>query len=156
MITVNSYIYYASVYEGANFLNLYMYVFPSIYIIIIGFYIYNFDINRSYKQTPLTIRELKKNPIRIFDFYKKIQFSTYLFHSTVLLQLANAFDIDFYENICNILKIPNDKHNCAIGLLYTLMSLTISIFWSIIIYRFNTSKKGVNTLCANQKNTSLK
>lgn len=141
LLTINSYIYYTSSFEGKNYMDLYMYVFPSIYIIVCALYIYNFDIVKNFRSTALTFKELKKNPMRIFDYFPKIQFPIYLFHTTVLLQLANAYNKDFYENLCLVLRISSDKYNCVIGCIYTLMSLLISIFWAIAIYKFSINKK---------------
>lgn len=141
LIIVNSYLYYVSTYCGSNYLYLYMYIFPSIYIIVTCLYIYIFEVNRNFKSTALSIQELKKNPMRIFDYFQKIQFSVYLFHSIVLYQLAKVYNYEFYEKICILLKIPLEKYNFAIGCLFTLIAFSVSVIWAIVLYVYSKPKE---------------
>lgn len=120
---------------------IYMYIFPSVYIIVTCFYIYNFAVNQNYKYKTLTIQALKSNPVRIFDYFQKIQFPVYLFHSTILYQLSKVYDQNTYEIICILLKIPSDKYNFTIGCLFTLIAFGVSIVWAIVVYIFSRSGK---------------
>ena len=79
-VLFNTWIYYKEYYF------VYQYVFPSLYILVICFYIY---INEKYKtqQSALTIQAICKNPLRLIDLFASIAFGFYLFHSLVLSRI---------------------------------------------------------------------
>lgn len=133
LVLVNCHIYYDYAYGKSDYLNVYCYVFPSVYIGLTAFYIYYFEIQRDYRQTKLTMVQCKKNWMRIFDYFQKIQFPIYLFHSAILLCLADAYDKTFYKGLCKALLIPKSKYNFAIGCLYTLFAFVISVIWAILV-----------------------
>lgn len=89
------------------------------------------------------MNELKSNPVRIFDYFQKIQFPIYLFHSTILMKLANVYNEDFYGSLCMLLKIPESKRSVVIGCLYTLMAFIVSIIWATVVYMITASRKTV-------------
>lgn len=131
LILVNSYIYYNNDYKTTNYMELYYYVFPSIYLILTACYIDGFEIHRGYTQTELTVGEFKKNPMRIFDFFPNIQFPAYLFHNSILLCLANAYDENLFLNICRRIMVPEEKYHFVIGCIFTVMALAVSMIWSV-------------------------
>lgn len=140
LIIFNSHLYYDYAYGISDYLNIYCYVFPSIYIILTAFYINYFELHKDYVQTKLTMKEMKKNFMRIFDYFKKIQFPLYLFHSSILLCLASAYNEKIYMNFCRLFRIPQQKYNFAIGCLYTLNAFIVSICWSVIVHNISDSK----------------
>lgn len=140
LIVFNSHLYYDYAYGISDYLNIYCYVFPSIYIILTAFYIYYFEVHRDYVQTKLTVSELKKNFMRIFDYIKKIQFPLYLFHSSILLCLASAYNDIIYMNLCRLFWIPQEKYNFAIGCFYTLNAFILSIGWSVAVHNISGLK----------------
>lgn len=141
LIAVNSHIYYDYVYGISDYLNIYCYVFPSIYIVLVTFYIYYFEIQKDFRQTELTLEQMKKNIMRIFDYFRKIQFPIYLFHSSILLCLAKAYEEKIYEKICRMLLIPQDKYHFAIGCLYTLMAFLLSVVWAVAVHKRTVAVK---------------
>ena len=156
LVGINSYIYYDYAYGRSNYLNIYCYVFPSVYIILVAFYIYYFEIQKDFKQTKLTVGQLKKNVMRIFDYFHKIQFPIYLFHSSILLCLANAYDKTIYEKICKMLLIPQDKYNFVIGCLYTMFAFILSVVWAVVVHKMIQSQKKSNIrICLENKDYSI-
>lgn len=142
-IAINSNIYYNFVYGKSNYMNLYCYIFPSIYIILIAIYIFYFDIQKKFQPTKLTFLQLKNNYMRIFDYFQKIQFPAYLFHSSVLLCISTVYEEESYVKICNWLLISEDKYNFAAGCVYTLICFIICIIWAIVIHEiFKGMRKG--------------
>ena len=140
LILINSRIYYDYAYGISDYLNIYCYIFPSVYIVSVAFYIYYFEIYKDCIQTKLEFKQLKKNFVRIFDYFQKIQYPLYLFHSSILLCLAGAYNETNYLNLCKIFLVPQDKTNFAIGCLYTFSALILSIGWSSIVHNINVSK----------------
>lgn len=148
LILINSRIYYDYAYGISDYLNIYCYVFPSVYIAAVAFFIYYFEIYRDFIQTKLEIGQLRKNFLRLFDYFNKIQFPIYLFHSSVLLCLAGAYNETSYMKLCRMFLVPLNKTNFAIGCLYTFSALLLSIGWSLIVYNINVLK-GVGRIRTN-------
>lgn len=142
MIMINSRIFYACKFEDANYLNIYYYVFPCVYIILIAIYIYYFELQREFVQSRLSINQLKKNFMRVFDYFPHVQYSLYLFQNTILFCVASAYDETIYMKLCSIFLIPQGKFNFVIGCLYTLIALMITLIWSMIVNKM-ISEKGV-------------
>lgn len=101
--------------------NIYMYIFPSCYLILTLIYVYCFDICRQYAFTKLTVKEIKKNPIKAFDLFRKIQYPMYLFHATWMYLMQKAYIR---------LGLP-DGYEYAV--LFTISAFIINVLWSIIV-----------------------
>lgn len=133
LILYNSYIYYASSYLGKDYINIYCYILPSVYVLVILFYIWGFDIMKTHKQTKLSLSYLTENPIRVFDYFKLIQMPMYLFHSTVLYCLFSKYDETSYANLFYIIfrrpTVTEFEKSCVL----TFIAFIITAIWSSII-----------------------
>lgn len=81
-IVVNTRIYYLSDFDY-KYMWIYQYVFPSIYILIGGGYLFCFGRQQTVSLKP-TIENVKKNPLRLIDSFASVSFEFYLLHSMVL------------------------------------------------------------------------
>ncbi|MEZ3501880.1 MAG: acyltransferase family protein [Lachnospiraceae bacterium] len=131
--TINSYLYYACAYNGSDKLWIYCYLFPSAYILTVALYIYYFEIRRDYKFAKLSFLHLTENPWRLFDYFPRIQFPMYLFHSGILYCLALNYNDTLYSMICRALCVPSDYINFAKGCIYTAIAFFLSLFWAVLI-----------------------
>lgn len=69
---------------GKNY--VYKYIFPTIYIIICLFYFFAFDYEREKKNALPTLSNIRKNPLRIIDWFSGISLYFYIFHALVYNQ----------------------------------------------------------------------
>lgn len=69
---------------GKNF--VYRYIFPTIYIVICLFYFFAFDYEREKKNALPTLSNIRKNPLRIIDWFSGISLYFYIFHALVYNQ----------------------------------------------------------------------
>ena len=76
-VIFNTYIYYIGK------IIFYQYILPSFYIIFFSIYMLVFEKNPQ-KCTPLTFQTLRRNPLRIIDWFSSLSFGFYLFHSLIL------------------------------------------------------------------------
>lgn len=89
VILLNCYIYYRMDYSfTCGF--IYQYVFPSIYIIVVGLYIKASE-SCMFPQKPISIKNIIKNPLRLLDLFSSISFEFYLVHSLVLSRIYIYF-----------------------------------------------------------------
>lgn len=88
-ILINCYIAYRAEYF-LNYLYIYQYVLPSVYLIGVCIYIKISEICLL-PQEPLNIQNIVKNPMRILDMFSDISFEFYLVHSMVISQIYNYF-----------------------------------------------------------------
>ena len=134
LIIINSYLYYHGSYSGNKFyMDIYCYLLPTVYIVICGIYIYCFDINKLYTQTDLSLGEVRRNPLRIADYFRKIQMPIYLFHSTILLCLQNGYIDEKYTMYALYLGANDQNINFYKGCLFTIYALALTLLWSIIV-----------------------
>lgn len=134
LILFNSYIYYASAFMGADYMNIYYYYLPSVYIIFISAYIILFDSLNRYTNKKLELRELLKNPMRIFDCFAKIQFPMYLFHASVLYCINQTYQRETWQQLSNDLKMDASIIDFNIGILITVVAFLVTMIWSIVVY----------------------
>jgi peptidoglycan/LPS O-acetylase OafA/YrhL len=134
LVLYNSYIYYFANYFGVGNLNIYCYILPSAYLIVVCWLIFNYDILRNYSDTPLNVIELKKNKWRIIDYFAKLQMPLYLFHSTILLLMKNGYSESWYIKVVSMLHIPEKYHNFFIGCIFTAFSLVYSVIFAGFIH----------------------
>lgn len=145
-ILYNSYEYYNASFLGKGTLTYYCYVYPTIYLLLVSFFIINYDIRCNYKIVKLSTDSLKKNIFRIIDYFAKLMMPLYLFHSTILFCMQEGYNESYYLNVSNILHIPDDYKNFSIGCMFTVLSLSVTIFWAIVVH--NTVEKDVcNAIC---------
>lgn len=137
LVLSNSYIYYASSYNGKNLMYIYEYIFPTVYIIISSLYIYTYDINRTFEYSKLSKDDLHHNKLRIFDYFKYVQGEMYFFHSTVLYILSKSYNDDVYTQFCYRfgLSDPN-KMSIYKGFIFTFLALLLTFLWSMVIQSF--------------------
>lgn len=133
LIGYNSYIYYASSYLGKNYMNIYCYILPSVYALIILFYIWGFDIMKTHEQEKLSISCLIKNPLRIFDYFKNIQMAMYLFHSSILYCIFSQYNEELYSNLLYIIFRRNEVNGFEKSCVLTFIAFVISLIWCSII-----------------------
>lgn len=65
---------------------IYKYIFPTVYIVICLFYFFAFDYEREKKNAPPTFANIRKNPLRIIDWFSGISLYFYIFHALVYNQ----------------------------------------------------------------------
>lgn len=133
LILYNSYIYYASSYLGKDYMNIYCYILPSVYALVILFYIWGFDIIKTYKHKKLSLSYLTENPLRIFDYFKSIQLPMYLFHSTILYCIFSKYEETLYANLFCIIFRRDTASGFEKSCILTLIAFIITILWSCII-----------------------
>lgn len=119
LVLVNSYM--QMYIDTARSWNIYMYIFPSCYLVLTLIYIYCFDMCKRYIQTKLTTRELIRNPLRIFDYFRKIQYPMYLFHAAIMYLMQEAY--------CYLGLPAGWKYALA----FTITAFIIDIAWSIFV-----------------------
>lgn len=142
LILYNSYLYYHGSYSGNQlYMNIYCYLLPTVYILVCALYVYCFDVKRGYVQTELSLTEVKKNPLRIADYFRKIQMPIYLFHSTILLCLQNGYIDEKYTMYATYLGANSQNINFYKGCLFTIYALGLSLLWSIIVAKLFSSKE---------------
>ncbi len=69
---------------GKNF--VYKNIFPTIYVVICLFYFFAFDYEREKKNALPTLSNIRKNPLRIIDWFSGISLYFYIFHALVYNQ----------------------------------------------------------------------
>lgn len=134
LITYNSYIYYqGAILSRPYFIKIYQYILPSVYIVIVGLFIYFFEVRRNYSRAPLNTDNLRKNPVRIIDYWAKLLLPMYLFHSTILLCLQREIPNKWYEIVARVFKVSTNLQNFFHGCLFTLLALILTVLWAIVI-----------------------
>lgn len=138
VIGVNIYVYCtaesSSIYSKFC-LNLYRYVFPSLYLVSTLFIIWSFDSKEKVKYAPLTFSNMVKNPVRFIEGFGVISFVFYVFHATILQNFAKFFmtcpplDISLF----NVVKIHIGNTSMIIWCTFV-FSFVFSVLWSIIVY----------------------
>lgn len=142
LIMYNSYIYYYGSYAGnQTYMDIYCYLLPTAYILVSGLYIYCFDVRKEYRQTKLELGEVKKNPIRILEYFRTIQLPMYLFHSTILLCLQNGYVDEKYYYYAMHLGANESNVNFYKGCIFTVYAFIITLVWSIVVTKVFTGKK---------------
>ena len=111
LVLVNSFYY-----SRNEFLVIYQYILPTIYLLTVCLYLYAFGRKKNYKYEVLNYRSLMRNPFRIIDAFAGISFEFYLFHSLIL----------------SILKVKIDGDNVIVNY-FVLFSLSLVIS-SILAY----------------------
>lgn len=128
LILYNNYIYFYASYYGTSNLNIYCYILPSIYLLYICFMICNYDVFFN--------KDKEKETIKGGVIYSlaQILMPLYLFHSTILLCMKNGYKESWYMRMVEILKIPSEYSNFAIGLFFTMISLIYTIVVAYLLY----------------------
>ena len=116
-------------------LNLYRYIFPSLYLVVTLFVIWAFDSKERVKYAPLTFANMVKNPIRFVEGFGVISFVFYVFHATILQNFAKYFmtcqPIDI--SLFNIIRIHMGTASIVVWGVF-IFSFVFSVLWSVIVY----------------------
>lgn len=137
-----SYHYYLAdrVYQTTTvFMDIYRYILPSIHMILCLVFIYCVDIGRGYTQTRLTSDQVIKNPIRLFDCFRVIQYPMYLFHTTVMYCLKEVYIPGMYDGSLRLIGGRDNTLVWAQNILFLVYTFALSIVMSasILIIRKN-------------------
>jgi peptidoglycan/LPS O-acetylase OafA/YrhL len=111
-----------------------MYISPTFICIFTCFYFFAFKHHD--KTEPLSLGAVKRNPLRIVDFYSLISFQYYLWHSNILTAVVTIF-----KNYTN-----KKIYICVLlmgGLLTTIMA---TVFYLIVDRPLGLMTKGENTV----------
>lgn len=134
LVLINCKIYFNASYLGGDAMNIYCYIFPTIYLLLISFFIVNYDICRKNDISSLSKKSIKENKARIIDAFSKILMPLYLFHSTILLCVQKGYQESWYLKLTNTLQIPPQYTNFAIGCFFTFIALILTILVAIFIH----------------------
>lgn len=134
LIVYNSYIYYYGTYFNGttkyiSYMDIYRYVLPSVYLVVTCLYIFAFNCTNSIQYAQLNKSNILKNPIRIIDYFPRIQLSMYLFHSSVCETIQRHY---VEEEYLNILRVYVFYKNFSIGCLFTIVCFFVTMLWAII------------------------
>lgn len=135
LIFSNSYMYR---YESSSLVSQYIYrdLFPELYLFLTLMYIYCFDICRDYGYSLLTAGNLLRNPCRIFDCFRLIQYPMYLFHAVVMLSLQRAYFTRMYNGTLMLLRVPVDTFMWTKDILCVVLAFGITLAWSVTFILF--------------------
>ncbi len=131
-IVLNEYCYLLA--DAKKFkLGIYQYIFPTIYIFVVLFFLTAHDIT-SKKKSPLSFYTVLRHPLRLTDAFAAVSFYAYLFHMSV----ANHLHVIFK----NEGTVPG-----FIGFLFTAILISSFLGW---IY-----SKGMSALTLSMKNIRI-
>ena len=86
-ILINCYIYNMAHFTEQPYSFIYSDIFPTIYLAVVSLYLIFVDRNIC-KYEKVTVRSIKKNPLRLIDAFSVITFEFYLFHSLILNKIS--------------------------------------------------------------------
>ena len=116
VVLINSLVYFLST-DDQDMLNLYRYVFPTLYLIAVLLFIGFADVPRARKNNALSLRAVVRNPLRLIDSFASVSFYAYLFHISVKNALVNVWSVDgIWENLAFIAVTV--FASCIFGWLY--------------------------------------
>lgn len=116
------------------FMDIYRYILPSVYLILCLIYVYCFDIcNKNYTQTALTTGQVVRNPLRLFDCFRLIQYPMYLFHPVVMYCLKEIYMPGMYEGSLGLLGVSPDTFIWAQGILFIVYAFGLTTILSTAI-----------------------
>lgn len=111
-----------------------------------------FDCQKDYRRVGISAAAVKKNPLRIFDFFPKIQMEMYLFHATVLLCLQRGYSDEIYQMYVRILGLDGIRGEWWKSCLFTVLAFFVTLVLSIVIswlFAGKSSNNNVNKIeCA--------
>ena len=141
---VSAYYYYQAdrVQKETNvFMDIYRYVFPSIYLLLSLIFICCFDIRRPYEYKQLSMKQIVKNPSRIFDCFRFIQYPMYLFHTTVMYCLSEVYVSGMYDGSLRLLGVHADMIMWASGVLFIIYAFGLTVLLSSILAFYVTTSR---------------
>lgn len=135
LLIVNSFLfYYALVGRISFFLEIVEHLLPTAYIVAVCAVIYLWDIQKSYLSSPLSFHQVLRNPLRIIDYFPRIQMPCYLFHATILLTLQQSYSDSFYARCVSLLCRNPQYENFLKSCVFTAFALVLTIIWSTVIH----------------------
>ena len=147
LVAFNAYIYYYGSYAGnEKYITIYCYVLPSVYIVMTSAYIVLFDCQKDYRRVAVSADAVKRNPLRIFDYFPKIQMAMYLFHATVLLCLQRGYSDEIYQTYVSILGLDGIRGEWWKSCLFTVLAFFVILVLSIVISWLFAGKPSKNTV----------
>lgn len=147
LVAFNSYIYYYGSYAGiSRYITIYCYVLPSLYITMASAYIVLFDCQNNYRRVAVSADAVKKNPLRVFDFFPKIQMAMYLFHASVLCCLQWGYSDELYQTYIGILGLDGIRAEWWKSCLFTVLAFAITLVLSIVVSWLFAGKPSKNTI----------
>lgn len=147
LVAFNAYIYYYGIFAHiGKYITIYRYVLPSVYIVMTSAYIVLFDCQKDYRRVGISAAAVKKNPLRIFDFFPKIQMAMYLFHATVLLCLQRGYSDEIYQTFVSILGLDGIRGEWWKSCLFTVLAFFVTLVLSIVISWLFAGKTSNNTV----------
>ena len=141
---VSAYYYYQAdrvLRETTVFMDIYRYVLPSIYLLLSLIFIYCFDIRRTYEYKQLSMKQIVKNPSRIFDCFRFIQYPMYLFHTTVMYCLSEVYVSGMYDGSLRLLGVHADMIIWASGILFIIYAFGLTVLLSSILAFYVTTSR---------------
>lgn len=147
LVAFNAYLYYYGTYAHiGKYITIYRYVLPSVYIVMTSAYIVLFDCRKDYQRVALSANAVKKNPLRIFDCFPKIQLEMYLFHATVLLCLQRGYSDEIYQMYISILGLDGIHGEWWKSCLFTVLAFFATLVLSIVVSWLFAGKPAENTV----------
>lgn len=125
--------YYGSILGVPNLMEIYEYILPTVYIVVVCGCIYIFDVMQDPRYSPVDLTALKGNPARVVDLFPRIQFPMYLFHSTVLLCMLNGYDDALFSYYTDILHVAEPYRNFAKSCLFTAEAFFFSLLLAVTV-----------------------
>lgn len=116
LIPLNCYIYYHGYYDSIRqYMDIYCYVFPSLYLIIISWILVAYR-NSGFRS-------------RAADAFRKIQYPCYLFHPAVLASLRRGYETDPepYDQICAKMGVPLGYYDAVQGIMFTVEAFILTL-----------------------------
>lgn len=116
LIPLNCYIYYHGSFDmNREYMDIYCYVFPSLYLIVVSWILTSYRHSRFRSKTA--------------DAFRKIQYPCYLFHPAVLASLRRGYETDPepYHQICAKIGVPLRYYDAAQGIMFTVEAFILTL-----------------------------
>ena len=116
VVLMNSLVYFLAT-NDQDMMNLYRYVFPTLYLIAVLLFTGFADVPRARRNNAPGVRAVVRNPLRLIDAFASVSFYAYLFHISVKNALVNVWSVDgIWENLAFIAVTV--FASCIFGWLY--------------------------------------
>lgn len=115
------------------FMDIYRYILPSAYLILCLIYMFCFDICKDYKQTTLTVGQVIRNPIRLIDCFRLIQYPMFLFHPVIMYGLKEEYIPGMYDGSLRLLGVSSDTFMWAQGILFIIYAFGLTVLLSTAV-----------------------
>lgn len=134
LILFNSKLYYDGIYqENTFYIELYQYLFPTIYCLAVLYYIYEFDVCSTVPYKSCSPHKLKRAVVWSVKHFALIQLPIYLYHPVILQCLLNVYKDEVYSEYVTFLGVPTKYASFAKGCCFTVQALVLSLLWAVIV-----------------------